>query len=59
VRYALATVGNPVGVWLIARYYSPAAGFAYMLIVLAVISLIALSAGLFLPHRRMAVAPAE
>lgn len=58
VRYALATIGNPVGVWLIARYYSPASGFTYMLIVLAVISLVALCAGLFLPHRRMATAAA-
>lgn len=52
VRYGLATVGTPLGVWLVARLYSPAAQFTYLLTALGALSLAALAAATFLPSDR-------
>jgi FSR family fosmidomycin resistance protein-like MFS transporter len=58
VRYGLATVGTPLGVWLVARLYSPAAQFTYLLTALAALSLAALAAAAFLPSDRVKQIPA-
>lgn len=49
VRYGLATFGTPLGVWLIARLYSPVNHFLHLLALLSVLSLAALAGALFLP----------
>jgi MFS transporter, FSR family, fosmidomycin resistance protein len=60
VRYGLATIGTPFGVWLVARLYNPSAHFLYLLVALAVLSVAALGAALLLPADRTAAAvPAE
>ncbi|HTK79105.1 MAG TPA: MFS transporter [Rhizomicrobium sp.] len=60
MRYGLATIGTPLGVWLVARLYSSGPQFLYLLATLSVLSLAALAAALFLPSDRNTVAlPAE
>jgi len=54
IRYALATVGTPAGVWLIARLYSPAGGFLMVMEALSLLSLVALAAAAFLPASQRA-----
>jgi hypothetical protein len=49
IRYGLSAIGTPAGVWLIARLYNPATGFLVVMLVLAVLSLLALAAAIFLP----------
>lgn len=49
IRYALAAIGNPTGVWLVSRLYNPADGFFYLLAGLAALSLAALAFALFIP----------
>lgn len=49
VRYALATVGTPAGVWLVARLYSAQAHFDYLLAALTVLTLLAAATSLLLP----------
>lgn len=58
VRYGLATVGTPLGVWLVARLYSPAAQFTYLLTALGALSLAALAVAYFLPSDRVREAAA-
>ncbi|MGH6873294.1 MAG: MFS transporter [Rhizomicrobium sp.] len=52
IRYALAAIGTPAGVWLVARLYNPADGFFYLLATLAALSLVALAFALFIPVGR-------
>jgi MFS family permease len=49
IRYGLATIGTPAGVWLVAKLYDPQIGFTNVLIVLAGLSLSALAVAAFLP----------
>jgi MFS family permease len=49
IRYGLATIGTPLGVWLVSRLYSPADGFFYLLAALGLFALIGAVAALFLP----------
>jgi MFS transporter, FSR family, fosmidomycin resistance protein len=50
IRYGLATIGTPAGVWLVAKLYDPAMfGFAYVLIVFTGLALAALAFAAFLP----------
>ena len=39
IRYGLATIGTPAGVWLVAKLYDPATAFTNVFIVLAVLTL--------------------
>ncbi len=60
VRYGLATIGTPLGVWLVARLYNPSTHFLYLLIALAAVSLTSLAAALLLPNdKAIATVPAE
>jgi len=54
IRYALATIGTPAGVWLIAALYSPASGFLLVMEALSVLSVVALAAAAFLPASQRA-----
>ena len=58
IRYGLATIGTPLGVWLVARLYSPADGFIYLLAALGLFALIGAIAALFLPADKPAEAVA-
>lgn len=58
IRYGLATIGTPLGVWLVSRLYNPGSGFFYLLIALAGFALIGLAAAFFLPADRKAEVPA-
>ncbi|HEY1631605.1 MAG TPA: MFS transporter [Rhizomicrobium sp.] len=49
IRYALAAIGNPAGVYLVSRLYNPGDRFFYLLAALAVLSLAALACALFIP----------
>jgi FSR family fosmidomycin resistance protein-like MFS transporter len=49
IRYGLAAIGTPAGVWLVARLYTPADGFLYLLMALAACSAVALVFAVFLP----------
>ncbi len=49
IRYGLATIGTPAGVWLVAKLYDPQSGFTYVLAVLAGLALAALAFAAFLP----------
>ena len=60
VRYGLATIGTPAGVWLVARLYNVQAHFLYLLISLAALAALAMFAALALPSdRKHAMMPAE
>jgi MFS family permease len=60
VRYGLATIGTPAGVWLVARLYNTQAHFLYLLIALAAFAALAMFAALALPSdRKQAMMPAE
>lgn len=54
IRYGLATIGTPLGVWLVARLYDPHKGFFYLLAVLAALSLAGAVAAFFLPADKRA-----
>ncbi|MDE2352945.1 MAG: MFS transporter [Alphaproteobacteria bacterium] len=58
VRYGLAAIGTPLGVWLVARLYDPAHGFLYVMAALSACSLLGMAAALFLPADATAPAPA-
>jgi MFS family permease len=58
IRYGLATIGTPLGVWLVARLYDPHSGFSYLLAVLGGLSLAGAVAALFLPADKGAEARA-
>ncbi|HEX3673893.1 MAG TPA: MFS transporter [Rhizomicrobium sp.] len=49
IRYGLAAIGTPAGVWLVARLYTPVDGFLYLLMALAACSAVALVFAVFLP----------
>jgi len=49
IRYGLAAIGTPLGVWLVSRLYDPNAGFIYLLTALAGFALLGMAAALFLP----------
>ncbi|HTQ12777.1 MAG TPA: MFS transporter [Rhizomicrobium sp.] len=51
IRYALAAIGTPAGVWLVAKLYDPADGFFYLLATLAGLSVVALGCAVFIPVR--------
>jgi MFS family permease len=57
IRYALAAIGTPAGVWLVARLYNPQDGFFTLFIALAGLSLVALAFGLFIPMGRVTNVP--
>jgi hypothetical protein len=56
MRYAISVVGGPVGVWLVAALYDPAARFTPLLMVLAVGAALNAAISLALPRDREAVA---
>lgn len=56
VRYAISVVGGPVGVWLVAALYDPAARFTPMLLVLAAGAVAIAAISLALPRDREALA---
>lgn len=56
MRYAISVVGGPVGVWLVAALYDPAARFTPLLLVLAGGSLVVAAVSLALPRDREVVA---
>ncbi len=58
VRYGLAAIGTPLGVWLVARLYDPAHGFLYVMAALSGFSLLGMTAALFLPVEAKTPAPA-
>lgn len=58
IRYGLATVGTPLGVWLVARLYDPEHGFVYLFAALAALSLAGMVAAFFLPADKGAEAVA-
>jgi len=49
IRYGLATIGTPAGVWLVARFYDPGIGFFNVFAVLVGLSLAALAVAALLP----------
>lgn len=49
IRYGLAAIGTPAGVWLVAKLYDPETAFTNVFIVLAGLSIAALAFALFLP----------
>jgi len=49
IRYGLSAIGTPLGVWLVAHFYSPTAHFLYLLFALAGFAAVATVAALFLP----------
>ena len=49
IRYGLATIGTPAGVWLVARLYDPSIGFFNVFAVLVGLSLAALAVAALLP----------
>lgn len=55
LRYAIAVVGGPVGVWLVAALYDPATHFDGLLYVLAAVALITAALSLALPQDRTAL----
>jgi MFS family permease len=59
LRYGLAAIGTPLGVYLVSRLYDPKHGFWYLLITLAGLSLLAAFAALFLPADRSDTMPAR
>ncbi|MGQ0741704.1 MAG: MFS transporter [Alphaproteobacteria bacterium] len=59
VRYGLATIGTPAGVWLIARLYDEHVGFENVMIVLAGLSLAAVAVASLLPADRKSHAPLQ
>ncbi len=60
IRYGLATIGTPAGVWLVAEFYDPLIfHFAYVLVVLAGLALAALAFAAFLPADQRKTAPAH
>lgn len=61
VRYGLAAIGTPLGVFLVSRLYDPKDGFWYLLTTLAALSLLAALVAVLLPadKRDSAPAPAE
>jgi FSR family fosmidomycin resistance protein-like MFS transporter len=54
MRYAIAVVGGPVGVWLVAAFYDPTTHFDALLYVLAAIALITAALSVMLPQDRAA-----
>lgn len=56
MRYAISVVGGPVGVWLVAALYDPAARFTPMLLVLAAGAVVIAAVSLALPRDREALA---
>lgn len=59
IRYGLAAIGTPAGVWLVAKLYNPQSGFVSVLAVLTILSLASLAFGLLLPaDKGKAAAPA-
>jgi len=56
VRYAIAIVGGPVGVWLVAALYDPSARFAWLLYTLAAGALFTAALSLALPRDREVLA---
>lgn len=56
MRYAISVVGGPVGVWLVAALYDPAARFTPMLLVLAAGAVAIAAISLALPRDREALA---
>lgn len=57
VRYGLAAIGTPAGVWLIARLYDPDAGFRYLMMALSALAASAAIAAWFLPSESLHKAP--
>ena len=58
IRYGLAAIGTPLGVWLVSRLYDPNAGFIYLLTALAGFALLGMAAALFLPADKKSELPA-
>jgi FSR family fosmidomycin resistance protein-like MFS transporter len=52
MRYAIAVVGGPVGVWLVAALYDPTTHFDALLYVLAALAVATASLALMLPQDR-------
>ena len=59
IRYGLATIGTPAGVWLVAKLYDPQLGFTNVFVVLAGLSLSALAVAAFLPADRKKHGPIQ
>jgi MFS family permease len=57
LRYAIAIVGGPVGVWLVSVLYDEALGFADLLLALAAMSMLTWLVALMLPADRAVRAP--
>ena len=55
VRYSIAVVGGPLGVWMVAALYDPAAHFAWLLYALAAGALVTAVLALALPQDREAL----
>lgn len=55
LRYAIAVVGGPVGVWLVATLYDPATHFDALLYALAVTAVLIAAVSLALPQDRAVV----
>ncbi|HEY2069208.1 MAG TPA: MFS transporter [Rhizomicrobium sp.] len=49
VRYGLAAIGNPAGVWLVSWLYNPQNGFFYLFAALGGLSVVALAFATFIP----------
>ena len=49
IRYGLATIGTPLGVYLVAHLYDPHRGFLYLLATLSGLALIGAAVAFFLP----------
>jgi MFS family permease len=56
MRYAISIVGGPVGVWLVAALYDPAARFTWLLVALAASALLTAALALALPRDREVLA---
>jgi MFS family permease len=59
VRYGLATIGTPAGVWLVAKLYDQHTGFADVMIVLTGLSALAVAVAALLPADRKSRAPLQ
>jgi MFS family permease len=58
IRYGLATIGTPLGVFLVSRLYDPKEGFWYLTLAMAGLSLLGAAAAFFLPSDSAAPARA-
>ena len=60
IRYGLSAIGTPLGVWLVAHFYSATAHFLYLLLALAGFAMLGCITAMALPSdSKAALVPAE